>query len=728
MRKYLLHVLIVSFVFLYPLILHAENGRGIDIVIKDSKGKQVGMYKGSHALVIGVSDYKAGWQDLESIPNEIDKVEEALNKQGFNIVKVMNPDSDSLENAFKGFIDKYGYDEQNRLLFFYSGHGYTRKDGKKGYLVPVDAPDPNDDDKGFVRKSLNMSQIVTWARNIEAKHALFLFDSCFSGTIFKTKSKAVPRHISHLTSRPVRQFISAGSAGEEVPATSIFVPSFVRGLDGEADIDEDGYITGTELGSYLYKKVLYYDAGQTPQYGKIRDPELDEGDFVFALGRDVYEQPQAHLPSSPGGTGKLDFGDIEADSKNAKKLAEIKEQWTTWQGNLNASYDEAIKYDKDTYLSAAKKAQVWKRLANSFSQDNPYSTEDQLIRSKAMDRLKYWKNYKEPKPAIVKPPVVIREEQTLTSILKEKKLEGVKHNKIINTTKDPNEAIALVNGEAIIRLELDMILDKVKQSTDTKRLHLVEEKIIKDLVTQFVLKQFIRKENIQVDSNRIEEEINTFRENIRSNPESADKSLETLLEEQGGSIDELRVAMDISLSIDEYLNRTTSEEEMKKYFTENIGVFNSETVTASHILIDTRTIKDEEGLKKAKEDTERLKKELDNGADFAKLAEENSDCPSAKSGGELGVIARGQMVDEFEETAFNTELNGISEPVKTKFGYHIIKITDKQAGKDVTFEETKDNVKLALFNEKTMTLIQELNDKADVNILYKPAPYASDSK
>ncbi len=295
----------------------------------------------------------------------------------------------------------------------------------------------------------------------------------------------------------------------------------------------------------------------------------------------------------------------------------------------------------------------------------------------------------------------------------------------VETKKDPNEAIAVINGETILRLELDIILDKVKQKMGTKRLHLVEEKIIKDLVTQFVLKQFIRKENIQVDSNRIEEEINTFRENIKSNPESADKSLETLLEEQGGSIDELRVAMDISLSIDEYLNRTTSEEEMKKYFTENIGVFNSETVTASHILIDTRTLKDEKGLNKAKEDTERLKKELDNGADFAKLAEENSDCPSAKSGGELGVIARGQMVEEFEKTAFNTEVNGISEPVKTKFGYHIIKITDKQVGENVTFEEKKEDVKLALFNEKTIALIQELNDKADVNVLYKPTPYAS---
>ncbi len=242
MRKYLLHVLIISFVFLYPLIIHAENGRGIDIVIKDSKGNQVGMYKGSHALVIGVSDYKAGWPDLENIPREIDKVEEALSKQGFNIVKVMNPDNETLEDAYKDFIDKYGYDEQNRLLFFFSGHGHSRKGGRKGYLVPIDAPNPRKDEKGFLRKALTMSDILNMSKKMEAKHALFLFDSCFSGTIFKTKAlPKQPPHISSYTASPVRQFISAGSAGEEVPAHSVFSPSFVRGLRGEADLNKDNY-------------------------------------------------------------------------------------------------------------------------------------------------------------------------------------------------------------------------------------------------------------------------------------------------------------------------------------------------------------------------------------------------------------------------------------------------------------------------------------------------------
>ena len=140
------------------------------------------------------------------------------------------------------------------------------------------------DENAFLRKALSMSQVITWAREIEAKHALFAFDSCFSGTVFKSKAlPRVPPHISEITARPVRQFITAGDAGEEVPAKSVFLPSFVRALQGEADFTGDGYVTGTELGMYLRDKVISYRTGQTPQYGKIRDPDLDEGDFVFAV-------------------------------------------------------------------------------------------------------------------------------------------------------------------------------------------------------------------------------------------------------------------------------------------------------------------------------------------------------------------------------------------------------------------------------------------------------------
>jgi Caspase domain len=116
--------------------------KGLNVDIRDRFGKQVGMYQKSHALLIGVSDYKAGWPDLETIPSELTTVATMLESQGFNVKKVMDPTSRGLKDAFEAFIDQYGYNKNDRLLFFYSGHGYSRKNGRKGYLVPTDAPDP----------------------------------------------------------------------------------------------------------------------------------------------------------------------------------------------------------------------------------------------------------------------------------------------------------------------------------------------------------------------------------------------------------------------------------------------------------------------------------------------------------------------------------------------------------------------------------------------------------
>ncbi len=89
------------------------------------------------------------------------------------------------------------------------------------------------------------------------------------------------------------------------------------------------------------------------------------------------------------------------------------------------------------------------------------------------------------------------------------------------------------------------------------------------------------------------------------------------------------------------------------------------TVRAKHILV------------KTKEEADEIKKLLDNGADFDTLAKQYSLCPSKEKGGDLGYFNRGQMVPEFENAAFSTPIGGISEPVQTRFGWHIIKVTRK---------------------------------------------------
>ena len=123
---------------------------------------------------------------------------------------------------------------------------------KWGYIVPSDAPDPNESLDVFLDDALDMQLIEIYAKRIESRHVLFVFDCCFSGSVF-SMSRAVPENISYKTSLPVRQFITSGSADEKVPDKSIFSKQFVSALNGDGDQNQDGYVTGTEMGEY-YKK------------------------------------------------------------------------------------------------------------------------------------------------------------------------------------------------------------------------------------------------------------------------------------------------------------------------------------------------------------------------------------------------------------------------------------------------------------------------------------------
>jgi hypothetical protein len=258
----------------------AEESRGK--VIKINKKVEIS-YTGSYALLIGESDYTAsGWQDLNSIPSELQPVEDLLKSQGFQVQTVFNLNASQLRSRINHFFNQYGAQKNNRLLFFYSGHGHTHND--KGYLVPIDAPHPDVNEAVFLQKALIMDDIITWARRFKAKHALFLFDSCFSGMLFKVREPdEIPRQIVEATALPVRQFITAGRANETVPAESVFTPAFVNALRfAWGDMNGDGYVTGQELGLYLWNKVPQ-SSRQTPQYGKITDYDLSRGDFVFTV-------------------------------------------------------------------------------------------------------------------------------------------------------------------------------------------------------------------------------------------------------------------------------------------------------------------------------------------------------------------------------------------------------------------------------------------------------------
>ena len=152
------------------------------------------------------------------------------------------------------------------------------------------------------------------------------------------------------------------------------------------------------------------------------------------------------------------------------------------------------------------------------------------------------------------------------------------------------------------------------------------------------------------------------------------------------------------------------DKEAEDYFNKNNEKFKRpEMVRASHILL------------KTEDEAKNILKKLNSGADFGKLAAEYSIDPSAKTNnGDLNFFPKGSMVPEFEKAAFSTPVGKTSNIVKTQFGYHIIKVTDKQAPQDIKFDQVKEIIKKEMVAGKQNILLEklisELKMKAKVDV------------
>lgn len=157
------------------------------------------------------------------------------------------------------------------------------------------------------------------------------------------------------------------------------------------------------------------------------------------------------------------------------------------------------------------------------------------------------------------------------------------------------------------------------------------------------------------------------------------------------SLEQLKDNLLKQFAVTQLLNSiSVSEEELQSYYKENQEQFVSpKSVNAKHILV------------AKEEDAKEIIKEIkEDEISFEDAAKKYSTCPSKERGGELGSFSRGQMVPEFEEVAFNMEKGAISEPVKTQFGYHIIKLIDEKEAGTKTLEEAKPQIQEILLGKK----------------------------
>ncbi len=279
-----------------------------------------------------------------------------------------------------------------------------------------------------------------------------------------------------------------------------------------------------------------------------------------------------------------------------------------------------------------------------------------------------------------------------------------------------NDVIATVNGEKIIRKDFDRRMNVIKRMNQEVT-RSVQIQVVNQLTKKVLLKQFVEGQNINVGDEEVQGELEKIKYFLESNPNSNEKSLEEILETQGTNISGLKDEVRRTLALSKYLDGRVSDDEKKSYFEENKNAFNGEKVKASHVLIDTTKLKTDAELEKARQKIEEVKNEIDNGADFAEMAKKYSTCPSAENGGDIGFFQRkGSLVEEFDKVAFSMEVGEIIEPVKTQFGYHIIKVTDKEDGKDVSYEDVADMVDFVYMQIKTETLLKGLYEKVEIEV------------
>ena len=162
----------------------------------------------------------------------------------------------------------------------------------------------------------------------------------------------------------------------------------------------------------------------------------------------------------------------------------------------------------------------------------------------------------------------------------------------------------------------------------------------------------------------------------------------------------------------------TTDEAMKKVYEEaSKQIAGEQEVHARHILVETE------------DEAKAVKAELDKGADFAELAKKKSKDPGASDGGDLGFFTKDQMVPEFSAVAFSLEPGKISDPVKSQFGWHVIKVEEKRNRKPPEFDQVKAQIETYVTRKAQAEYVGKLREAAKVERMDKPAETAkSDTK
>jgi peptidyl-prolyl cis-trans isomerase C len=294
--------------------------------------------------------------------------------------------------------------------------------------------------------------------------------------------------------------------------------------------------------------------------------------------------------------------------------------------------------------------------------------------------------------------------------------------------------IATFEGGSVTQGELDEFAQQSgfgNLSEDDPQYKAAIQQIMPQLVGIEIAKAYAEENNITASDKEVDQEIEKIKKQVGDQARSSGQELsnqeayEQALKQNNITEEELRDQLRDNLPVQKVQekvagNAEPTDEEIQKYYEQNkeAQFTTPEQRCVRHILFN----------KDQKQKAEDVKKQLEDGADFAKLAKEYSQDPgSAEKGGDLGCLGKGETVPPFEEAAFGAKEGEIVGPFKTQFGYHILEVTDTKPKQTRPLSEVEPQIRSQLASEEQSKAfskwLEEQKKQRDVKYLegYKPA-------
>lgn len=280
----------------------------------------------------------------------------------------------------------------------------------------------------------------------------------------------------------------------------------------------------------------------------------------------------------------------------------------------------------------------------------------------------------------------------------------------ISSAKVVDSIVAKVNGDIITLIELENHIsakENINKGNSTKKTSRIKqrekERILNKIIEEKLLLQYAKQHHIEPSKNDIDNAI----EEIKNNNKLSDETLTMMLEKTGLSLELYRTRLKNQIGLSKVLNREIkdriklNEKEISSYYNKNKkNFFKSEEVKVRHILFLVDDKMDKAEVRKQKRKAQRTLEMAKKGNNFEELAKNHSEGPTRELGGDMGWIKKGTMIPSFEKAAFSIKKGIVRNLVKTKYGYHIIKVEGRKKAEIKTLDETEDVIRGILLKQK----------------------------